>query len=169
MSTVVVLNADYTFLSTTSWQSAVCLLYEKKAETIKETTRIVRNQSRTVEITVPLVIRVIKYIRSVFKKSVPFSKRNVFVRDRQICAYCGTHIEEFADCTVDHVIPKSQGGLSTFENCVTACKSCNWSKADRTPSQAKMHLKFKPYHPTINEYVQYFTKKYGIEDLLASL
>lgn len=170
MSTqVVVLNADYTFLSVTSWKNAVCLLIEGKAETLKETKKIVRNHDRTVEVTVPLFIRVIKYVRKIFKQKVPYSARNVFVRDNQECQYCGLHIEETKDCTIDHVIPKAQGGKSRWDNCVTACKPCNHRKADRTPSQAKMFLKRKVTRPTINEYIQYFSKKYKVEELLKEL
>jgi 5-methylcytosine-specific restriction endonuclease McrA len=166
---VVVLNADYTFLSVTSWKNAVCLLIEGKAETLKETTKIVRNFDRTVEITIPLYIRVVKYVRKIFKQKVPFSKRNVFVRDDQTCQFCGTYIEDINDCTVDHVTPRAQGGKSKWVNCVTACKPCNHRKADRTPTQAKMYLKRRPVQPTINEYIKYFTKKYGIDELLKSL
>lgn len=169
MSVVVVLNADYTFLSTTSWQNAVCLIIEGKAETLKETTREVRNYDRTVVVTVPMIIRIMKYVRSIFKKMVPFSKRNVFARDDQTCMYCGHRMEYMEECTVDHVIPRAQGGTSVWENCVTACKPCNHRKADRTPSQAKMFLKRKPHRPTIAEYVQYFTKKYGVEELLREI
>lgn len=166
MSTVIVLNADYTFLSTTSWQNAVCLLIEGKAEALKETENVVRNADRTVVVTVPVLIRLVKYIRSIFKTKVPFSKRNVFARDDQVCAYCGERIHNVEDCTVDHIVPRAQGGKSTWTNCITSCKPCNGRKADRTPSQAGMRLKFKAYQPTIGEHIQYFTKRYGIEEML---
>jgi 5-methylcytosine-specific restriction endonuclease McrA len=166
---VVVLNADYSFLSVTSWKNAVCLLIEEKAETLKETERIVRNCDRTVVITVPTVIRLVKFIRSIFKTKVPYSKRNVFARDSQKCAYCGTKMKEISECTIDHVIPRAQGGKSTWDNCVTSCKPCNHKKADRTPSQAKMFLKIKPYRPTISEHIQYYTKRYGIDKLLKEI
>lgn len=166
---VIVLNADYTFLSVTSWKNAVCLLIEGKAETLKETTKIVRNQDRSVEVTVPTHIRVMKFVRKIFKQKVPFSKRNVFVRDDQTCQFCDTYIKDISDCTVDHVVPRAQGGKSRWDNCVTACRSCNHRKADRTPSQAKMYLKRKAIQPTINEYIQYFTKKYRINELLIEL
>jgi 5-methylcytosine-specific restriction endonuclease McrA len=169
MQTVIVLNADYTFLSITSWKNAVCLLIEGKAETLKETTRIVRNQDRTVEITVPLVVRVVRFVKSIFKKEVPFSKKNIIIRDKQICLYCGDEIENLKDCTVDHVIPRAQGGKSTWTNCVCCCKPCNHKKADRTPKEAKMKLKYRPYRPTIGEYSQFFTKKHGIDKLLKEL
>lgn len=163
---VIVLNADYSFLSTTTWQNAVCLLYEGKAETVEETKRVVRNFDRTVEIIVPVMIRVVKYIRKRFKQAVPYSKRNVFMRDNQTCQFCGIYIPDVNDCTVDHVIPKSKGGKSTFENCVTACKSCNHTKGDRTCSEAKMYLKRKPVRPTINEYIMYWTQKLRIPERL---
>ena len=166
-SPVIVLNADYSFLSTTSWQNAVCLLYEGKAETVEETEKIVRNFDKTVEIIVPVMIRVVKYIRKRFKQKVPYSKRNVFMRDNQTCQFCGTYIPDVNDCTVDHVTPKSKGGKSTFENCVTACKSCNHRKGDRLCSEAKMYLIRKPVRPTINEYIQYWTMKYKIHERIA--
>lgn len=168
-TSVVVLNADYSFLSVTSWKNAVCLLIEEKAETLKETQKVVRNHDRSVVVTIPTVIRLVKFIRSIFKSKVPYSKRNVFARDNQKCAYCGTKIVELSDCTVDHVIPRAQGGKSTWDNCVTSCKPCNHEKADRTPSQANMHLKLKPYRPTINEHIQYYTKRYGIDKLLKEI
>jgi len=164
---VVVLNADYTFLSQTTWQNAICLLYEGKAETVEETKRIVRNQDRTVEIIVPLMIRVVKYIRKRFKSSVPYSKKNVFMRDGQVCQFCGTHITNIDKCTIDHVLPKSKGGKSKWENCVTACKPCNHRKADRTCSEAKMYLKRKPVQPTIGEYIQFWTKKLKVNERVA--
>lgn len=168
-SPVIVLNADYTFLSLTSWQNAVCLLIEGKAETLKEARRIVRNFDRTVEVIVPTHIRIMKFVRKIFKQKVPFSKRNVFVRDDQTCQFCGTRMEEMSSCTVDHVIPRSQGGKSTWTNCVTACKPCNHRKADRTPSEANMFLRRKVVQPTISEYITYFTKKYKINELLTEL
>jgi 5-methylcytosine-specific restriction endonuclease McrA len=166
---VVVLNADYTFLSVTSWKNAVCLLIEGKAETLKETTRVVRNQSRTIEVTIPLYIRIIKYVRKHFKQKVNYASKNVFARDDQTCQYCGTYIEDVTNCTIDHVIPRAQGGKSKWNNCVTSCKPCNHHKADRTPSQAKMFLKRQPVRPTIGEFVQYYTKKHKVDELLASL
>jgi 5-methylcytosine-specific restriction endonuclease McrA len=166
---VVVLNADYTFLSTTSWQSAICMIIEGKAETIKETEKLVRNYTKTVVLQVPVVIRLIKFVRRVFKNKVPFSKRNVFIRDKQTCAYCGEKIEIISNCTIDHIIPRAQGGKTTWTNCITACKPCNNKKADKKPSEAGMKLKFKATQPTITEFIQYFSEKYGIDKLLKEL
>lgn len=164
---VIVLNADYSFLSTTSWQNAICLLYEKKAEAVEHSMRVVRNTDRTVEMIVPMMIRVVKFIRRRFKQKVPYSSKNVFMRDNQTCQFCGIYIPDITKCTIDHVKPKSKGGTSKFENCVTACKTCNHKKADRLCSEAKMYLLKKPVRPTIGEYIQYWTKKYKIPERIA--
>jgi 5-methylcytosine-specific restriction endonuclease McrA len=166
---VVVLNADFSFLSIINWKSAVCLIVEGKAEVIKATSKLARNVTRSVVVDIPLVIRVIKYVRSMFKSKVPFSKRNIIIRDQQTCAYCGTVIERMEDCTIDHIMPRSKGGDTSWSNCVCACKPCNNKKADMTPREAKMTLKVKPYQPTITQYIQYFTKRYGLDELLKSV
>lgn len=166
---VVVLNADYSFLSTITWQNAICLLMEGKAEAVQETEKIIRNVSRTVQMAVPSVIRLMKYINKIFKATVPFSKRNVFIRDKQICAYCGEHIKDISHCTLDHVVPRAQGGKTTFDNSVTSCKSCNGLKADRTPQEAKMKLRYQPYVPTMSQHIHTFTKRYGIDKILENM
>jgi 5-methylcytosine-specific restriction endonuclease McrA len=75
---------------------------------------------------------------------VTFSRRNLFKRDRYTCQYCG---ERNTEMTIDHVIPRSRGGTSTWENCVLACLPCNMRKADRTPSEARMPLRKSPVRP----------------------
>ena len=78
--------------------------------------------------------------------AVTFSRRNVFKRDRFTCQYCGRQPGS-EELTIDHVIPRALGGLSTWENCVLACIDCNRIKADRTPDQAGMVLRRKPVRP----------------------
>lgn len=80
---------------------------------------------------------------------VAFSRRNLFKRDRFTCQYCGTQPRPDV-LTIDHVIPRAQGGQSTWDNCVLACVNCNHSKADRTPEQAGMTLKKVPKRPNWN-------------------
>jgi 5-methylcytosine-specific restriction endonuclease McrA len=77
---------------------------------------------------------------------VTFSRRNVFKRDRYTCQYCGIQPGS-EELTIDHVLPRSQGGSSSWENCVLACVECNARKADRTPEQAHMFLKKHPVRP----------------------
>jgi 5-methylcytosine-specific restriction endonuclease McrA len=78
---------------------------------------------------------------------VTFSRRNMFKRDHNTCQYCGVQ-PGTAELTIDHVVPRAQGGVSSWENCVLACVNCNKRKAARTPEQAKMHLRHKPVRPT---------------------
>jgi hypothetical protein len=78
--------------------------------------------------------------------AVSFSRRNLFKRDHWTCQYCG--VQPGADeLTIDHVVPRSQGGTSTWENCVLACMTCNKRKADRTPREAGLKLSRAPVRP----------------------
>lgn len=77
---------------------------------------------------------------------VTFSRRNLFKRDHYVCQYCGRQAPP-DELTIDHVIPRSQGGHSSWENCVVACLDCNKRKGNRTPEQAGMRLRRKPTRP----------------------
>lgn len=79
-------------------------------------------------------------------QTVTFSRRNVFKRDKYTCQYCGKQ-PGTPDLTIDHVLPRAQGGQSSWENCVLACFQCNSRKADRTPAQARMRLLNPPVRP----------------------
>jgi 5-methylcytosine-specific restriction endonuclease McrA len=79
--------------------------------------------------------------------SVTFSRRNVFKRDHSTCQYCGTQ-PGTEELTIDHVLPRSRGGATTWENCVLACVACNARKANRTPEQAGMKLRKPPLRPS---------------------
>ncbi len=97
---------------------------------------------------VPEVIALIAFDR-LPQSVVTFSRRNIFKRDRYTCQYCGRQPAP-DELTIDHVVPRSQGGLSTWENCVLACVRCNHAKADRTPPQAKLKLRKAPVRPDWN-------------------
>ena len=165
MEECILLNGDYTFLNVIDWRRAICLLVKEKIEVLKYTDREISNCDGSIKFFVPAVMRLIKVIRSLYRSSVPFSKRNVMVRDRFKCLYCGSSKQ----LTIDHVIPVSRGGKTTFENCVTSCKDCNNKKNDRTPSEAKMYLRRQPYAPTISEYIRARVERLGINDLLKDL
>ncbi len=94
---------------------------------------------------VPEVITLTRYDR-VPAKAVTFSRRNIYKRDRYTCQYCGAR-PRTEELTIDHVIPRSMGGTSTWENCVLACLDCNAKKGNRTPEQARMPLRRKPFRP----------------------
>jgi 5-methylcytosine-specific restriction endonuclease McrA len=77
---------------------------------------------------------------------VTFCRRNVFKRDHSTCQYCGVRPGN-QELTIDHVIPRSLGGQTTWENCVLSCVACNARKANRTPERAGMKLRRTPFRP----------------------
>jgi 5-methylcytosine-specific restriction endonuclease McrA len=95
---------------------------------------------------VPEVVALTGYDR-VPVAMVTFSRRNLFKRDHNTCQYCGVQPGS-EELTIDHVTPRAQGGVSSWENCVLACVACNKRKADRTPEQARMRMRRKPVRPT---------------------
>lgn len=99
-------------------------------------------------IAVPKVIRLLGYDR-LPKQQVKLNRRNIFARDRNICQYCGERFPS-SELSLDHVHPRSQGGVSTWQNLVCACTRCNARKGGRTPKQANMKLIRKPEQPTRN-------------------
>ena len=99
----------------------------------------------TAEIQAPRVIRLLAYDK-LPKQTVKFNRRNIFARDHNQCQYCGKRFPT-TELSLDHVIPRSQGGQSTWENIVCACVGCNVRKGGRTPKQAHMSLIRKPEKP----------------------
>lgn len=95
---------------------------------------------------VPEVLALTKHDRP-RSNAVTFCRRNVFKRDHSTCQYCGCQPGS-EELTIDHVIPRSQNGRTTWENCVLACVACNARKANRTPDQAGMKLRRPPFRPT---------------------
>jgi 5-methylcytosine-specific restriction endonuclease McrA len=102
-------------------------------------------QTRRTRLRAPEVVTLTKYDR-LPTNAVTFSRRNVFKRDRFMCQYCSRQ-PGGEELTIDHVVPRAQGGTSTWENCVLACVECNTRKADRTPKQAGMQLRKEPHRP----------------------
>jgi len=161
---VIILNGDYSFIGFTSWRRAIVLIETKKAEIIKESEQYVKTMGGRL-INIPIVLRLIKFIRMIYRKEVPFSKKNVLVRDKYTCQYCGRELSKNAisnkeknfkkiKATIDHLIPVSRGGKSSWDNCVCSCFECNNKKSNRTMSEANMSLKNKPFKPTISEFIK---------------
>ncbi|MCY2941024.1 MAG: HNH endonuclease [Planctomycetota bacterium] len=97
------------------------------------------------EIQVPRVIRLTEYDKFP-KQSVKFNRKNIFARDNNMCQYCGKKFP-MPELSLDHILPRSQGGINSWENIVCACVSCNVRKGGRTPKQASMNLIRKPEKP----------------------
>lgn len=151
MNGVVVLNSDYTFMGNIDWKRSIVLLYQGKAETIKDSDKTVYNHNKTCSYIIPKVIRLIKYVTQIFKNKIPYSKSNVFIRDNYICQYCGIKMEK-KQCTIDHIVPKSKGGISSWENCTTSCKNCNNYKGDYDLKDISLTLKKKPVQPNVSDF-----------------
>jgi len=143
MERTLLLSQSYEPIATISWQRAICLLTLGKVEIIEEYDRDVRSVS--VVFKMPSVVRLIRAFRR-HRKRVKFSKQNVFARDRWRCQYCGVK-GPISDMTYDHVLPRSRGGKTCWENIVTACRDCNARKADRTPEEAGMRPRKRPERP----------------------
>ncbi|MDW8402782.1 MAG: HNH endonuclease [Chloroflexus sp.] len=138
------MNASYEPLQLISVRRALILLLQEKAELVEAAMQHLRAQSVTYS--VPLVIRLVRYIRIPRQLRLPCSRRGVFARDRETCQYCGQQPGR-SHLTMDHVIPRSQGGQTTWDNVVTACRDCNHRKGGRTPEQANMVLLSTPRQP----------------------
>ncbi len=151
MRRVLVLNQDYSPISVCSAERAFLLIHLEKAELVHEDESL---QMRTVNMTYPTpsVIRLQDYIYVPFK-SVMLSRQNVFKRDGHECMYCGSK----KDLTLDHVLPKSRGGKSTWDNLATACKKCNSIKGNKTPEEAEMPLAQQPFKPSYVMFVRNFS------------
>jgi len=156
-----VLNKSWVAIDTTSVLDALRLLFKGAALAIRPDTYeahafdswadlMVQPDEphvRTVRlrIRVPEVIALTHY-DGVPSHSMPFTRRNLFKRDRNTCQYCGAR-PGTAELTIDHLLPRCRGGVSTWENCALACVMCNRRKADRTPRQAGLRLRRLPVAP----------------------
>ena len=139
---VLVLNSSYEPLNVCTVRRAIVLVLKEKAEMLETGRRSLHSESLTVPH--PVVIRLVTYVR------VPrdsnrrrITRRAVFARDSWTCQYCG----RTSHLTVDHVLPRSRGGLSVWENIVTSCAPCNRRKGNRTPKEIDMHPRRKPKAP----------------------
>jgi 5-methylcytosine-specific restriction endonuclease McrA len=144
MSHVLVLNATYEPLNVVSVRRAVVLLLKEKAEIVEAAGAWLRAEQ--VSLPVPTVIRLVYYVRIPRRFSLPVSRRTVLARDHYTCQYCGAQPGR-ANLTIDHVLPRSRGGESRWENVITACGPCNRRKGNRTPEEARMPLRHQPRRP----------------------
>ena len=165
---VLVLNRHYQPVHVTNVKRAFSLLYQGVARAIDEQYRLydfsdwaalsaaleeeesIRTINRRIRIPRVLVLTAFEKLPKV---RVRFSRLNIYARDEDTCQYCGLHRRR-ADLNLDHVIPRSQGGKTCWENVVCSCIECNTVKANRTPLEAGMHLVRKPKKPKWRPFVQ---------------
>jgi len=138
---VLVLNHTFEPLHFTNARRAITLLLAGKAESVEGSPRVIRSPSRAFPL--PAVIRLAVYIRKPFLDRVAFNKKNILRRDGYTCQYCNRRGERL---TVDHVLPRSRGGDTTWTNVVAACLRCNLKKGNRLPEETGMRLVREPIH-----------------------
>jgi 5-methylcytosine-specific restriction endonuclease McrA len=143
-SRTLLLTQGYEPIQIISWQRAITLLALDKVEVVEEYDAQIRAPSIIVR--VPAVVRLRKAFRR-HAKPVKFSRVNIYARDRHRCQYCAVKCT-IAELTYDHVVPRSKGGRTSWENIVSACYACNRRKANRTPAEAGMKLLAPPARPS---------------------
>jgi 5-methylcytosine-specific restriction endonuclease McrA len=146
---VLVLNASYEAINVCTVRRAAVLVLKDRAEILERAEWALH--AEFFEMPRPTVIRLNSYVRVPRDAhSRKITRRAIFARDRWTCQYCGTgHVS----LTVDHVIPRSKGGTSSWDNIVTCCAPCNRRKGDRLPKQANMHPKNTPAPPAATIFV----------------
>jgi 5-methylcytosine-specific restriction endonuclease McrA len=136
-----VLNATFQPLAVVTSRRAVVLVLKEKAEVVVSNGVIFRSEH--LELPAPTVVRLRYFVRVPFRTRAALTRRAIFARDGWVCQYCGLPAEN-----VDHVIPKSRGGLHAWENVVAACRRCNSRKENRLPHEVGLHLAKAPAVPS---------------------
>ena len=146
-----ILNADYRPLSyfplsIWPWQDAVKAIFRGSVTVISEYERVVH--SPNMEMKLPSVLALNEYVH--MERKPAFTRFNVFLRDEWKCQYCGNDFNTHA-LTFDHVIPRSRGGRTEWENIVAACRGCNTVKGSKMPHEVGMYPMREPVQPSVHE------------------
>ncbi len=146
MDRALLLDRNYLAISIIPIRRAITLMVKGKAEAVSEKATTIKTGNGFFKL--PTIIRLLTVVsyRAYIGKT-KFSRKNVMIRDAFECQYCGEYLGKYKG-TIDHVIPRSRGGVSDYTNCVACCKSCNALKADRTPDEVGLRLKNVPKRPT---------------------
>jgi 5-methylcytosine-specific restriction endonuclease McrA len=135
-----VLNATFEPLCVVADRRALVLVLAHKADAVEHTDRVARSERRTELL--PSVVRLVRFVRVPRRAAVPLTRRAVFARDGGRCVYCDSPAS-----SLDHVVPRSRGGLHVWENVVSACRRCNHVKADRSISDLGWRMRHTPFQP----------------------
>lgn len=142
------LSATYEVISFIPEKKVFKHLIKEKVEILSSWDEVIRWGSGSMKY--PAILKLKHHVKRNYFNS-NFSRQAVVKRDRSCCQYCGVKLPS-AQITIDHVLPRAQGGGNTFTNCVVACQACNNKKGDRTPIQAGMPLLKKPTHPSFSNH-----------------
>lgn len=153
INSILLLNASYEPLAVLSLPHAVNLLLRDRVEAAVDEQVVVNATSRAIGM--PEVVRLKHYVNVPHRHAPAWSRRGLFARDDYTCAYCGRKSGpggelNVKELTVDHIIPLSWGGKSSWLNTVCACRRCNMRKADRLPHEAGLTLRIEPKLPRTN-------------------
>ncbi len=143
-SNVLVLNTTYEPINICNIKRAVILLFKDDAVVLENYDKFIHSPSKKIK--APAVIKLKEYVKIPHKKVV-LTRKNILIRDKYTCQYCGKRFPA-SELTIDHIIPKSKGGLTKWDNVVACCKKCNEKKGHRSPWDANMTLVRKPSAPT---------------------
>ena len=143
MKSVLLLNTSYEPLRVISWRRAITLYFLNKVEILEVYDRVIH--SVNFAFPAPSVVRLLNFVKF-YSRSIPLTRQNLVLRDQFCCQYCGKSVSGL-DITIDHVVPRSKGGQSCWENLVVCCSGCNKKKANRTPAEAGMTLLKPPRKP----------------------
>jgi len=146
-----ILNSTFQPLSVASAKRSVSLLLSKKINVIKKSNLEIRSENKIINI--PKVALLTYYVKAPYARRVALNRSNIFIRDFNTCQYCGNSAE-----SIDHIIPKSKGGLHEWSNVVACCKRCNLVKADKLLNQTILKLINFPIKPEVI---------FGLKQLLA--
>ena len=144
MEQTLILAPSWEPITACSWRRAVCLRFLAKAEVVES---YADKEVRSVTLVMPMPA-VIRFLRGTFRgrRSVRFSRENLYAREQGRCAYCGRAITR-AETTYDHIVPRAQGGETSWQNVVVCCLACNKRKGARRPEEAGMVLRAKAIRP----------------------
>ena len=142
-----ILNSTYQPLSVVPFNRAISLLINKKINSINDSEIIFKSENE--RIALPNVALLNYFVNAPYSRRVALNKENIFIRDFYTCQYCGKSAE-----SVDHIIPRSKGGLHEWSNVVACCKKCNLIKADKLLHQTHLNLKNPPSNPKDNFWIK---------------
>jgi 5-methylcytosine-specific restriction endonuclease McrA len=152
MQNISVLKLDSSFkpVEVITWEEAIVLTWLKKAWAVEYTDKWIHSAKKAFQ--VPSVIVLFQYIDEKFF-TLPCTRKNILIRDENRCQYCAKRFNE-GDLTLDHVLPRSKGGKSTWNNVVAACTPCNQKKRDYLVENAPVTLIRRPKKPTYRSIIK---------------
>ena len=156
MDRALLLDRNYLAISILPLKRAIGLIVKGKAEPVGE--KGIKIKTGSGYFTMPTIVRLLTNIpyRAYINKT-KFSRKNVIIRDNFECQYCGKKFS-FNSGTIDHIVPRSRGGVSDYSNCVACCKTCNSVKANKSPEEVGLTLRRSPRRPTVINLYQHYLK-----------